>query len=203
MATAASEDTAARILEAGIACFAERGFDGASTRALAAAAGVNVATLAYHFKGKEGLYEAAVDRIYARLRALVPGLTFPEGADARARVDAIVRLAWRFLRAHRTEVRLLLRHVLEHGRLPGRVHDRWLADLLDQAGWAWALLGLPPDPAWRLHLLTLNHLLARYAISDDADLRPFAPDADPADPSALDAAVEDHLAGAACRLLGV
>ena len=64
--------TAERILEAALACFAKGGFAGTSTRTLADAAGVNVATLAYHFKDKEGLYKAAVDSIYEQFFAVTP-----------------------------------------------------------------------------------------------------------------------------------
>src|SRR5579862_9588675 len=54
-------DLRLRLLEAAIDVFGRHGFDGASTRMLAKAAGVNLQAIPYHFGGKEGLY-LAVDR---------------------------------------------------------------------------------------------------------------------------------------------
>lgn len=52
----------ARILDAAEALFAERGFDGASMRDLATAAGLQPASLYNHFPGKHALYEAVLER---------------------------------------------------------------------------------------------------------------------------------------------
>jgi AcrR family transcriptional regulator len=53
------------LLEAGLELFGRYGFDGVSTRALAAAACVNLAAIPYHFGGKEGVYLAVVDHLAA------------------------------------------------------------------------------------------------------------------------------------------
>jgi AcrR family transcriptional regulator len=55
-----SVETRLRILDAARELFARHGYAGTSTRALAALAGVNVATLRYHFGGKEALWRAAL-----------------------------------------------------------------------------------------------------------------------------------------------
>ena len=55
------EETRREILRAAGEAFAACGFVGATTRAVAARAGVNVATLHYHFGSKEGLYRAVLD----------------------------------------------------------------------------------------------------------------------------------------------
>lgn len=54
------EETRREILRAAGEAFAAAGFVGATTRAVAARAGVNVATLHYHFGSKEGLYRAVL-----------------------------------------------------------------------------------------------------------------------------------------------
>jgi AcrR family transcriptional regulator len=54
------EETRREILRAAGEAFAASGFAGATTRAVAARAGVNVATLHYHFGSKEGLYRAVL-----------------------------------------------------------------------------------------------------------------------------------------------
>ncbi|PIE24394.1 MAG: hypothetical protein CSA62_03700 [Planctomycetota bacterium] len=57
-----------RLVEAAIASFSERGFEGASTRLIAERAEANQALISYHFAGKEGLYRAAMRHIGERLR---------------------------------------------------------------------------------------------------------------------------------------
>ncbi len=46
-----------------IRLFGEKGFDGASTRDIATAAGVNAPALQYYFDSKEGLFTACVEHI--------------------------------------------------------------------------------------------------------------------------------------------
>jgi AcrR family transcriptional regulator len=60
--------TRQRILDAAIGMFAQCGFEGASTRQLAAEAGVNQPAIQYHFSSKDGLYRAAIDCIADDLR---------------------------------------------------------------------------------------------------------------------------------------
>jgi AcrR family transcriptional regulator len=62
--TAVSErqDTQELILDAAEAVFANSGFDGATTRAIAEEAGVNPALIHYHFRSKERLFEAVFAR---------------------------------------------------------------------------------------------------------------------------------------------
>lgn len=57
------EETRARIVEAAVAVFSERGYDGASTRDIATAAGVNAPAIQYYFDGKEGVYLACVEHM--------------------------------------------------------------------------------------------------------------------------------------------
>jgi AcrR family transcriptional regulator len=53
------EDTRRRLLHAALRQFAARGYATTTTRELADAAGVNVASISYHFGDKAGLYRAA------------------------------------------------------------------------------------------------------------------------------------------------
>jgi TetR/AcrR family transcriptional regulator len=61
-----SAETRAKLIEAGLEIFSARGFEGATTRAIAMRAGVALASLPYHFKTKEALWKAVVDDIFGR-----------------------------------------------------------------------------------------------------------------------------------------
>ncbi|MEV6242119.1 TetR family transcriptional regulator [Lentzea sp. NPDC051838] len=57
---AAGEDTRAALIAAARETFVEKGYDGATVRAIAARAGVDAAMVNHWFGGKEGLFAAAV-----------------------------------------------------------------------------------------------------------------------------------------------
>src|SRR4051812_18976773 len=112
--------TRARIVDAAMSLFAERGYAGVSTRQLGRRAAVNIATLNYHFGGKQQLYEAVVDEVYRRVRGELAATLRPTAsiaADGRARLREIVASFYRALRRERDGVRLILREVLDNGRL--------------------------------------------------------------------------------------
>jgi AcrR family transcriptional regulator len=77
------EETRHEILRAAADAFAEAGFVGATTRLVATRAGVNVATLHYHFGSKVGLYRAVLASVD---RGPLPVL--PEGSG----VETVTRL---------------------------------------------------------------------------------------------------------------
>jgi len=60
------EETRARIITAAMRLFGEKGYEGASTRDIAAAAGVNAPALQYYFDSKEGVLRACIEYIAER-----------------------------------------------------------------------------------------------------------------------------------------
>src|ERR1700754_2298391 len=60
---ARGDETRLRIIEAAIELFGERGFESASTREIAARAGVNAPALQYYFENKEGVYRACAEHL--------------------------------------------------------------------------------------------------------------------------------------------
>lgn len=62
-AYARGEETRKRIIDVALRLFGERGFEGASTREIAKAAGVNAPALQYYFDNKEGVYRACAEYI--------------------------------------------------------------------------------------------------------------------------------------------
>jgi len=97
------EETRRYILEAAERAFASAGFAGATTRQVASAAGVNVATLHYHFGSKEGLYRAVLREAVGGPLPSVPGPGEP--AD---RLRAVVSALFDHAASRRSLSRLAL-----------------------------------------------------------------------------------------------
>lgn len=128
MATApkptAASDTREVILQAALESFAEKGFDGASTREIASRAGVNHGLIPYYFGAKEKLWRAAVDRAFRELGAGVEALLEDDAiADDRERAGRLVRAYVHFVARHPEFVRLM--H--DEGKRRGP-RMRWLVD---------------------------------------------------------------------------
>jgi AcrR family transcriptional regulator len=62
-----SEQAKARLLEAAVRIFGEKGLKGATVREIAKAAGQNVAAIAYYFGSKEKLYDTIIEGIVREL----------------------------------------------------------------------------------------------------------------------------------------
>jgi AcrR family transcriptional regulator len=92
------EETRARIVAAAMKLFGERGFEGASTRDIAAAAGVNAPALQYYFDNKEGVYRACLEHITDRAwdsmseMVLQAERAVESGADDEALIEAYCAL---------------------------------------------------------------------------------------------------------------
>jgi AcrR family transcriptional regulator len=116
--------TRERILDAALDAFSQHGFDGATTRAIAAAASVNLGLLSYYFQGKEDLWRAAVNQAFEALReGLGDDLRNAQGLDDRARTALLIRRYVRFVARHPEFVRLMHE---EGKRDSERMH--WLVD---------------------------------------------------------------------------
>lgn len=72
------------LIEAAGELFAEVGFAAASVRSICERAGANVASVHYHFGGKEALFRAVCDHLFAR-PGLAPAPAEAEGREAAAR----------------------------------------------------------------------------------------------------------------------
>ena len=120
-----ASDKAERILEAALHTFAERGFDGATTRAIAKRAGVPVGLLQYYFGDKQKLWQAAVDRAFGEItHALDDAEPLPRTAnDEVAGIRAGIRRHVQFVARHPEFVRLM--H--DEGKRRGP-RMRWLVD---------------------------------------------------------------------------
>jgi AcrR family transcriptional regulator len=95
---ARGDETRLRIIHAAMELFGERGFAAASTREIAARAGVNAPALQYYFENKEGVYRACAEHIaemvWARFEPVVHRAkeALANAAGAGPLIDAFVAI---------------------------------------------------------------------------------------------------------------
>ncbi len=115
-------DARDRILAGALEVFAERGFDGATTRDIAARAGTNLGLIQYYFGGKERLWREAVDRVFGALGTALETVV-PDRLETREQLADIVRVCVRFVAANPHFVRLMNDECKRDG-----ARMRWLVD---------------------------------------------------------------------------
>src|SRR5438445_1831943 len=109
--------TKARILGAAEEVFAARGYEGASTRDIAARAGVNISSLHYHWESKETLYFTVFRNIYDQIVDLLRNTLGPLLARQDAResaIDATMGQLFDFFADNPNVPKLLLRRIVEN-----------------------------------------------------------------------------------------
>lgn len=165
--------TKEKLLSTSIDVFGRYGFDGASTRKLADAAGVNLQAIPYYFGGKEGLYIAAAEHLAAIIGGHVTDLraailermarldaegTAMGPAEARILLTQMVqRMVGLFVsRQSEAWARFIIREQMEPTEAFARVYDNIMGPMI---GMASRLVGtiLGDDPASeRVRLKTLS-----------------------------------------------
>ena len=68
-------DKREKILNVAIKLFAERGFEGTSTRDICKLANVNISMISYYFNSKQGLYDAIVSKFIGKIKSYMQALT--------------------------------------------------------------------------------------------------------------------------------
>jgi len=123
-ASEAGDDTREAIVKAALGAFSEMGFDGATTREIAARAGVNHGLIPYYFGSKPKLWEAAVDRAFSELdEGLRRVFDDPRVVDDRERIGLMIRNFVRFVARNPEFVRLMN----DEGKRRGP-RMRWIVD---------------------------------------------------------------------------
>lgn len=158
-----SEGTRERALRAAEQLFAERGFNGVSVRDIAAAAAVNIGSIAYHFGNKEGLLSEVYRRhcepmIAERLHGLAAASRLRGKARIAAIIEAFIRPALKQIEVAEGQKFIRLRAVLSGEN--SELLEKLVAKNFDQSSNAFisALCECLPslsrtDVCWRFHFL--------------------------------------------------
>ncbi len=112
------EATRARVLEAATAAFAGSGYEGTSLRQIATRAGIDLATLKYHFGDKPALF-AEVYRLgqHAFVRAIAPLVAalsrVQDATELRAQLQTLVDDVYDYMSSNTPFIRITLFRLLE------------------------------------------------------------------------------------------
>jgi AcrR family transcriptional regulator len=148
-ADAVPADPRTRILDAALALMSEQGSAGASMRQLAAACGLNVATIYHYFPSKADILRSVMEerRYGERLGTEVPDLD--AAIPPRERLARLVEWLWSNARGEETVWRLLIGEALRH-EAHATTSAAEVVDALESTLEGWIREGFPElagDPA--------------------------------------------------------
>ncbi len=145
----APEGARKALIDAGLRLFGAKGFAATSTREITQAAGVNIALIAYHFGGKEGLRLACGAEVARRMRGasgLPIAATTPD--EALACLQGLIRAMVHFLCTSDEAapvVAFMLQEVMQGGPVLDAVYDAFIGPKHAEISNLWALAsGQPP-----------------------------------------------------------
>lgn len=185
-ATRPSADaTRERILVAALDLFSELSFEGATTREIAARAGVTQPLLNYHFSSKDELWFAAVDRIFAELNgALTARAQGLRGVDELTTAKLLIREFVYFCAAHPQLHRIITQECKSDGPRMDWLVERHVRPVYEQTT---AMLDglvtaghLPDVPAAHLYYILTGAAPTMFVLSPECrrltGLDPQAPE---------------------------
>jgi len=183
--SSASDQTRLALIHAALTLFGRRGFDGTSTREIAAAAKANIGSISYHFGGKDGLRMAVADHIVATIQAIAgPALgsldaslsAGMDAASARRQLHVVLERMVGFLVA-RPESGEIVQFVLRELSHPTPALDRIYAGVFEPVHrrlcllWEAATGQTAETDAVRLTVFTLIGQLVYFRIGREAVMR--------------------------------
>ncbi len=119
LASDADVRSADRIIAVATRLFAESGYDGVSTRQIAAESGLNISTVHHHVGSKRDLYLAVIEKLFEAETAMVNEVL--DGID-----EDVIRDRDRFAAAMARLVERVLRHAVENPTRQRLYVRRWL-----------------------------------------------------------------------------
>ncbi len=162
---ASAERTRAALIDSALRLFGERGFGATSTRDIAAGADANIASIAYHFGGKEGLRLACAEAIITNIKEVIAPdvLSSDPGDDDESAVVAIEAALVAMIRffAVRPEARDIAAFVMREMTHPSAAIDLMYREMMYPFHralcrlWGQATHRDPDDPATRLAVFAI------------------------------------------------
>jgi TetR/AcrR family transcriptional regulator len=141
--TPAASPTRERILDASELLFAERGLAGTSVRDISARVGVTPGSLYNHFRGKQALYEAVLDRGIRPLLDLMQ--QFARRDPTIDAADEVIGAIVGHLGQHPRLPRLIQHEALTGGAHLARLAHEWIRPLMATGV---AVMDHEPDSPW-------------------------------------------------------
>lgn len=184
-ASSQAEQTRAALIRAALRLFGQKGFDGTSTRDIAAAANANIGSIAYHFGGKEGLRLACAGFIVETMQKVAgqaTGAGAPAAPDragdaaATTQIDTILQLMVGFIVAQ-PEAGDIVQFVLRELSHPTAALDTIYAGVFEPvhrrlcAIWAAATGEEAEAEATRLRVFAIIGQVIYFRIGREAVLR--------------------------------
>lgn len=115
-----SAETKENILTAAIEEFCEHGYAGANTTRIVHAAGCNIRMLYHYFESKDGLYMAALSRVYEELRSSEETTNFWSAAP-RDGIVALTHFTFDYMRDNPRFPKMILNENLNQGRAAAQI----------------------------------------------------------------------------------
>ncbi|WP_192361356.1 CerR family C-terminal domain-containing protein [Mesorhizobium mediterraneum] len=179
--TSPADLTRAALVRAALTLFGRQGFDGTSTREIAAEAKANIGSIAYHFGGKEGLRAAAADYIVDTIQTIagqaIGNLQAPNDPEAaRAQLFTALERMVAFIVA-RPEAGEIVQFVLRELSHPTAALDRIYDGVFEPTHRRLCLIweqatGEPAESeATRLTMFTLIGQVVYFRIGREAVMR--------------------------------
>ena len=193
-----ADSTRERILEAAVDLFSEKSFEGATTREIASKAGVTQPLLSYHFRSKDDLWRAAVDRLFEALAdTLAERESGLRGVDELTVMRLVVREFIFFSAEHPQVHRIITQECKTDGPRMDWLVERHIRPIYDAAAERLSRLvaqGLLPDiPLAHLYYIITGAGPTMFVLGPECRRLTGV---DPTDP----AVIEAH-ADAVCSLL--
>jgi AcrR family transcriptional regulator len=168
------EGTRAALIAAGVTLFGSKGFAATSTREIAARAKTNVASIAYHFGGKEGLRQACGAQFAQRLTAVlqqapVPADLRPDEARALLHAGFARMIGFILGQAEAAEmVSFMLREVSENSPIVDQVYAGFMEGTHRNVCVLWGLASgcAPESDAVRLSVFSFIGQILYFRIGN-------------------------------------
>ena len=119
-----------QILRAAEQVFAKRGFKGATTREVAEKAGIASSLIFYYFKNKMALYEAVFQSFFDQLEDLMQQ-NLSLDLDRLGQLKQFLFTFTDYAREHRNMIRILLREIIDNGRIVQKVAQEYFKPLYE------------------------------------------------------------------------